>query len=54
MSHVDLGSLTEFTAINLFASAISHRITDGTGITTREIADAQGRMLCIRLPKVTP
>ena len=45
MAHVDLGVLTEASAMTLFGVAKSHAITAGTGINTRGMTDERGRGL---------
>lgn len=45
LSHVDLGTLSEFATMALFGNAISHRLTRSRGISTRQILDAEGRTL---------
>lgn len=45
LSHVDLGTLSEFAAMALFGNAISHCITRGRGRSTREITDVEGHLL---------
>jgi len=45
LSHVGLGSLTEYGAMLLFANAFSHRITQGTGRSAKSIVDQNGATL---------
>jgi probable biosynthetic protein (TIGR04098 family) len=45
LSHVGSGALDEVALMTLFASAHCHRITEGTGLSVRDITDASGAAL---------
>ena len=45
MSHLGLGSLTEYAALVLFGDAHSHRLTQGLTNTPDQIEDSEGRRL---------
>ena len=42
MSHVGLGSLTEYGVLVLFGNAHSHALVEGTGLPPDEIRDTEG------------